>query len=248
MLTATARRWSEPAVLLDVADGTLLHEAEAMEFRRIADDVYVATTSVTCRQYRRFGEAAALSIGSAGRSCAELDDTPVVSVTWFEAMAYSVWLGGTLPTEDEWARAAAAGRDLEFATATGELRHDLAYFRQPFGDGRPRPQSAYPGNPAGYLGMCGNTWDWCRSGGPSYRAIRGGSWMDSERFCRVGTRYRNAPVDRDCAVGFRVRIRARRKGRDAYVARRSRVPEVDRELARGRARGGDQPSHLRLDG
>jgi hypothetical protein len=34
--------------------------------------------------------------------------------------------------------------------------------------------------------------------------------MDAHAFCTTDTRYRNAPIDRDCCVGFRVKVAVRK--------------------------------------
>src|SRR5262249_38205537 len=106
----------------------------------------------------------------------------------------------------------------------------LANYGCAFAEGAPLPQSIYPPNPAGYRGMCGNTWDWCRDSWNGYRTIRGGCWMDSERFCLVSTRYRNSPIDRDCTIGFRLRIACKRKRGNFYSAERSELATIERLL------------------
>ena len=134
-------------------------------------------------------------------------DAPVVGVNWFEATAYAAWAGGTLPTEDEWLRAARAGNeDVEYATYSGCISSDLVYYAEEFGCGAPASNKRFSPNQQGFFGMCGNTWDWCASSWGQYRSIRGGGYLDSAPFCRIRARYRNAPIDRDCSVGFRIKV------------------------------------------
>jgi formylglycine-generating enzyme required for sulfatase activity len=134
-------------------------------------------------------------------------ELPVTGVSWFEASAFAAWMGGGLPTQEEWANAA-RGRDAGrlFATASGEIDRSNACFGRPFGNTAPAPVSAYAPNPEGFFGLCGNSWDWCADRLGANRVIRGGGCMDAAAFCRVDSRYRNAPLDRDCCVGFRVKI------------------------------------------
>jgi hypothetical protein len=184
-----------------------------LELRRIgqraAADVYVGTLPVTNSQYRTFLDATDYRPPPTWeRAEFRADDAPVTGINWFEACAFASWVGGSLPGERDWQQAA-RGQDPRrtYATATGEINSDLASFGRPFGSSEPESAGAYPPNAEGYYGMCGNVWDWCSTPWGTHRAIRGGGCMDAARFCAISARYRNSPIDRDCCVGFRVKIK-----------------------------------------
>jgi Sulfatase-modifying factor enzyme 1 len=171
--------------------------------------VFVAEAPVTNEQYRRFLEHVRRLPPATWEVAAFRDPAaPVVGVTWYEARAYAAWTGADLPTEREWALAAAAGvSGAEFATADGSLRDELACYGGRPGEGAPVQVTAHSANPAGFYGMSGNTWDWCLDTEGPHRSIRGGSYQDNREFCRIEARYRNSPIDRDCCVGFRLAVR-----------------------------------------
>jgi formylglycine-generating enzyme required for sulfatase activity len=132
---------------------------------------------------------------------------PVVGVTWFEAALYAAWVGGGLPTESEWIRAATLLKpEVIFATATGDIDPQLAHYDSRLGDGCPVVATTFAATLGGFYGMCGNTWDWSDSGDAMYKVIKGGGYFDSALFCRIEARYRNSPLDRDCTVGFRISV------------------------------------------
>lgn len=101
-----------------------------------------------------------------------LEDHPVVHVSHFDAQAYAAWVGGRLPSEAEWERAARGGVDGSIyawgdkfmpdgkrmaKTWEGEFPwHNTA----PQGLMRTAPVGSYPANGFGLYDMIGNVWEW----------------------------------------------------------------------------------------
>jgi hypothetical protein len=204
-----------PKAKLDVVGADALIRNGAVEVRLAGiragnsePGTFIGLTPVTNGDYRAF-------VAATGYPCPPTwqrpefcqNDAPVTGVTWFEAGAFAAWAGGGLPTEAEWI-AAARGKDSGrgYATSTGAINHDVAHFGQLFARGAPLPAMAHAPTREGWYGLCGNTWDWCVSARGPHRVIRGGGWMDAAAFCTIGGSYRNAPIDRDCCVGFRIKV------------------------------------------
>ena len=151
-----------------------------------------------------------------------LDLHPVVHVTLNDARAYAAWAGGRIPTEVEW----------EYAASLGLFDPDdpVSGMRGP--DGRARanvwsglfpihdtgrdgfagtaPVGCFQPGVTGAHDMIGNVWEWTDSpfdADTDRFAIKGGSYLCSENFCR---RYRVAARDSlefdfsSAHIGFRI--------------------------------------------
>ncbi len=151
-----------------------------------------------------------------------IGDHPVVHVSWEEASAYASWVGGRLPTETEWERAARGGLDqAEYAwgdelTPDGIHRCNIWQGEFPVAntldDGYlgTSPVGAFAPNGWGLHDVAGNVWEWCADdfdGRPHHKVIRGGSYLCHDSYCnryRVGARSSNTFDTSTGNMGFRV--------------------------------------------
>lgn len=157
------------------------------------------------------------------------DTQPVVGVTWFDAQAFAEWIGGSLPTEAQWERAArgTATRIYPWGNTPPKARQHANFARR---YNRPMPVGQFPKgeSPNGIADLAGNVWEWCldeyslttyqRNNGEvsrnpinlrfrdvlRARVIRGGAWDVGSAFLRSGLRFKFYPLDSTHTIGFRV--------------------------------------------
>ncbi|CAN5921408.1 hypothetical protein BH11MYX4_BH11MYX4_61540 [soil metagenome] len=135
------------------------------------DDFDLDRTEVPVRRYARCVTAGACSPPSfaAGDQRFDAPDLPVTSVRWEDAVAYCTWIGGRLPTEAEWERAARgrAGHTFPWGDVyNAHLANHGAWADDP-SDGRDgfiglAPIGSFPdgATPTGLLDMAGNAAEW----------------------------------------------------------------------------------------
>ena len=155
---------------------------------------------------------------------------PVVNVSWDDAQAYVVWLGGQtgmhyrLPTDAEWEYAARAGAETRYWWGD-DLGQDMANCAGcgSLWDGeRSAPVGRFPPNAFGLHDTAGNVFEWVadcwhdtyaeapvdgsalETTGCGKRVIRGGAWSFPPKEIRSANRWRDFPERHSDDTGFRV--------------------------------------------
>ena len=90
---------------------------------------------------------------------------PISGISWNEAYAYCTWVGGRLPTEAEWEKAARGETMRAYTWGDEEPSCELANSRDDcMGTcvGDTAPVGSYPlgASPYGVMDMAGNVWEW----------------------------------------------------------------------------------------
>jgi len=150
---------------------------------------------------------------------ADKADHPFVLVSWRDAVAFAEWAELSLPTEQEWEKAARGtdgreypwgneGHDNHCNTSEAKLGKTSAV-----GSYSPRGDSPY-----GCVDMSGSVWEWCLNkyfspenfsidDSNDSRVLRGGSWLHSQSDARAAYRNGSYPGNRYYDLGFRVVVR-----------------------------------------
>ena len=136
-------------------------------------------------------------------------------------------MGFRLPTEAEWEFAAKGGNKNKNYTYAGSDDIDkVAWYWKNSGDNylkgsdddwdwdkikknncKTHPVKQLSPNELGIYDMSGNVWEWCEDlydPKGSARVLRGGSWYDIAKDCRVSYRGHNYPADGSNSLGFRL--------------------------------------------
>jgi len=182
---------------------------------------WIMQTEVTNAQYKRCVDA--------GNCTKPVNDSwdkpeqanyPVTHVDWNQAKTYAEWMGGSLPTEAQWEKAACGtdGRIYPW----GNDAPDDKFLNYNGNIGQTTEVGSYPPgqSPYGALDMAGNVWEWTSSkyqpypyqaddsredlSGEASRVLRGGSFVNSRDRVRCASRDGSIPNDRNFDVGFRV--------------------------------------------
>ncbi|MCK4473565.1 MAG: SUMF1/EgtB/PvdO family nonheme iron enzyme [Anaerolineae bacterium] len=204
-------------------------EDEKPPHRVYLDGFWIDRTEVTNAQYRKCVEARACrepwcwdesNFGYHDRFNAL--DQPVVCVLWNNAHDYAAWVGGRLPTEAEWEKAARGTDGRKYPWGNEAPDCSKANYKDCVGGTTAVGSCPEGASPYGALDMAGNAWEWTTdkygedyythspshnpqgpdSGG--FRVMRGGAFLGDPRNIRCTARYRGSPKYRPWWYGFRV--------------------------------------------
>jgi formylglycine-generating enzyme required for sulfatase activity len=193
------------------------------------DSYWIMQTEVTNAMYAKCVRAGMCQTprnwSSATRSSyygnSTYDSYPVVYTTWNDAEAYCHWVGGRLPTEAEWEKAARGTDGRTYPWGESLDCSKANYY--PCKKGDATKVGSYPSGASlyGALDMAGNVLEWVAdwydgtyySNSPNrnpsglasgkYLVLRGGSWYSFDWDVRSAYRYWSSPGSRGSNVGFR---------------------------------------------
>jgi formylglycine-generating enzyme required for sulfatase activity len=139
-------------------------------------DVYPVTNAVYARFVAATGHTPPKHWED-GQVPAALAEHPVIFVTWQDATAYAEWAGKTLPTTQQWEKAARGTRGTVYPW--GDQPTPAKCNVRENGVGNTTIGDCYQSgvSPYGVYDMCGNVWEWCSSETrPGRHELKGGAW------------------------------------------------------------------------
>ena len=208
-------------------------DASALTPRKVTLDAYrIDSTEVTVAQYKECVQEEGCTVDGLDSDPVNCnwtqpgrDQHPVNCVSWAQASAYCTWLGGALPTEAQWERAARGTDGRRYPWGDDEASCSHAVMSDDQGQGCGRNQTWHVGSkpqgasPIGALDMAGNVREWVADWwsprvaaashnptGPRYgtlRVVRGGGWQGEVAPLRAYHRHRQDPDKGAVDIGFR---------------------------------------------
>jgi sulfatase modifying factor 1 len=193
-------------------DGWLREPKAGVAFRESRASVSLGQSEVTVAQYEACVNAGPCrdtfeTGGYCNYGSSRDGEHPMNCVDWNGADAFCQWVGGRLPTEDEWYAEASARSKYPWGDTEATCERAVM---DDGGEGCGR-ESTWPvcSKPAGnsMSGLCdmsGNVWEWTSTQNGAGRVLRGGGWVyASQEALSAAGRRSSAPSVRGVSFGFR---------------------------------------------
>lgn len=253
--SAPGARWTEPKSGLEfvaLPGGTFHFGCEPQDAqcadnerpgrRATVQPFWLGTTDVTVAAYAKCvaaGACVAPNVPSGkddwSRNCNwrvnGRENHPVNCINWLRALTFCRWIGGRLPTAEEWEYAAKGGESRIYPwgddTVTGQranfcdrncrdalpesAKREWEYSKwiddsQDDDFAATSPVGSYPAGISrfGLLDMAGNVLQWTSTNyDASTKEARGGSWNNLAQFLRASYRYSRVPANGNVNLGMR---------------------------------------------
>ena len=220
---------------VEIPDGEFIYGDESSKQTQTLDRFFISRYPITNCQYQTFIDAGGYADERWRKNLKKPEpkepgwkqpNRPRETIDWYEALAFTRWLSAqlgfaiTLPTEQQWEKAARGTDGREYPWGTGFKTGDANVDDESAGDDNLRQTTAvglYPHRASPYrvMDMAGTVWEWClnKYGHPGQidpdqsidsRVLRGGSSDLSPGFARASVRDGGHPDLRSYNVGFRV--------------------------------------------
>ena len=199
-------------------------EIERPQRQIYLDEYWIDQVPVTNAMYRRCMQSGVCEQPASiypEINAPEFNEYPVVYITWYAADEYCHWVGGKLPSEAMWEKAARGTDGRLYPWGNQKPEAYLLNFNNNIGS--PSIVGSYPegASPYGVLDMAGNVREWMddwfsesyffdvpeeNPTGPengTYKALRGGSFSDGRDIVRSTTRLMHVPDSPGINRGFR---------------------------------------------
>lgn len=136
-------------------------------------------------------------------------DAPVVGVSIADVQKFARWVGKTLPSEEQWEKAARGVEGRTFPWGDAPVDAPRACFgRDPAKEGtQPVTATAAGASPYGARDMAGNVWEWTSTSVEDVEVlhvIKGGCYNDPPELLLCEVRLEAGPKDKYETIGFRL--------------------------------------------